>query len=92
MANKDTFTSDEWTLLRIAPSFVSVGISAVDPSGLFSSVKEVVAGANRTMATLLFPVTIEVSVAQMTYGMMPLAFDMLAPTFSLMMVEGTSKW
>ena len=52
MANKDTFTSDEWTLLRIAPSFVSVGISAVDPSGLFSSVKEVVAGANRTMATL----------------------------------------
>ncbi|HTK99350.1 MAG TPA: hypothetical protein VL379_15060 [Pseudomonadales bacterium] len=52
MANKDTFTSDEWTLLRIAPSFVSVGISAVDPSGLFSSIREVLAGANRTMATL----------------------------------------
>lgn len=52
MATKDSFTSDEWTLLRIAPSFVSVGISAADPSGLFSSIKEVVAGANRTMATL----------------------------------------
>jgi hypothetical protein len=52
MATKDTFTSDEWTLLRIAPSFVSVGISAADPSGLFSSIKEVVAGANRTMTTL----------------------------------------
>ncbi len=52
MATKDTFTSDEWTLLRIAPSFVSVGISAADPSGLFASIKEVVAGANRTMATL----------------------------------------
>jgi hypothetical protein len=52
MATKDSFTSDEWTLLRIAPSFVSVGISAADPSGLFSSIKEVVAGANRTMAAL----------------------------------------
>jgi hypothetical protein len=52
MATKDTFTPDEWTLLRLAPSFVSVGVSAVDPSGLFSTIKEVVAGANRTMATL----------------------------------------
>jgi threonine dehydrogenase-like Zn-dependent dehydrogenase len=52
MANKDAFTSDEWTLLRIAPSFVSVGISAVDPSGLFSSIREVLAGASRTMAAL----------------------------------------
>jgi hypothetical protein len=52
MANKDTFTANEWTLLRIAPSFVSVGVSAADPSGLFSSVKEVIAGANRTIATL----------------------------------------
>ncbi len=52
MAKQDTFTSEEWTLLRIAPSFVSVGVSAVDPSGLFSSIKEVIAGANRTMATL----------------------------------------
>lgn len=52
MAKRDTFTTDEWTLLRIAPSFVSVGVSAVDPSGLFSSIKEVIAGANRTIATL----------------------------------------
>ncbi len=29
-----------------------MGISAVDPSGLFSTVREVIAGANRTMATL----------------------------------------
>ena len=52
MATKDTFTPEEWTLLRLAPSFVSVGVSAVDPSGLISTIKEVIAGANRTMATL----------------------------------------
>jgi len=52
MATKDTFTPEEWTLLRLAPSFVSVGVSAVDPSGLIATIKEVIAGANRTMATL----------------------------------------
>lgn len=52
MAKRDTFTSEEWTLLRIAPSFVSVGISAADPSGLFSSIKEAIAGANGMIETL----------------------------------------
>jgi hypothetical protein len=52
MAKQDTFTSDEWTLLRLAPSFVAVGISAADPSGLYSSIKEVIAGTNEVIATL----------------------------------------
>ena len=33
-------------MLRVAPSFVAVGISAADPSGLFGSIKEVIAGGN----------------------------------------------
>jgi hypothetical protein len=52
MAKQDTFTSDEWTLLRLAPSFVAVGISAADPSGLYSSIKEVIAGTNAMIETL----------------------------------------
>ena len=45
MAKQDTFTPEEWTLLRLAPSIVASGTSAADPSGIFSSVKEALAGA-----------------------------------------------
>lgn len=45
MAKKDNFTSDEWALLRLAPSFVAGGTSAADPSGIFASIKEAAAGA-----------------------------------------------
>lgn len=45
MAKQDTFTVEEWTLLRLAPSFVASGTSAADPSGLFASIKEASAGA-----------------------------------------------
>lgn len=45
MARQETFTSDEWTLLRVVPSFVAGGVAAADPSGIFSSVRESFAGA-----------------------------------------------
>ena len=45
MAKQDAFTAEEWTLLRLAPSFVSGGMVAADPSGIFSSIKEAAAGA-----------------------------------------------
>ena len=45
MAKQDTFTPEEWTLLRLVPSLVSGGMSAADPSGIFSSMKEMIAGA-----------------------------------------------
>jgi len=45
MAKQDAFTPEEWTLLRLVPSLVSGGVSAADPSGIFSSMKEAVAGA-----------------------------------------------
>lgn len=52
MAKQDTFTAEEWTLLRLTPSLVAGGTAAADPSGLFSSVKESFAGA-KTMAEAL---------------------------------------
>jgi hypothetical protein len=38
MAKQDTFTAEEWTLLRLTPSLVAGGTAVADPSGLFSSV------------------------------------------------------
>ena len=45
MAKQDTFTAEEWTLLRLTPSLVAGGMAAADPSGIFSSLKESFAGA-----------------------------------------------
>ena len=45
MAKQDNFTSDEWALLRLAPSLVAGGTVAADPSGIFASIKEAAAGA-----------------------------------------------
>jgi hypothetical protein len=38
------FTAEEWTLLRIVPSFVTGGVSAADPSGILGSIKEATTG------------------------------------------------
>jgi hypothetical protein len=45
MAKQGDFTAEEWTLLRLAPSLVSGGTSAAEPSGIFASIKEATAGA-----------------------------------------------
>lgn len=52
MTDRTTFTDDEWTLLRVAPSFVAVGVVAADPSGLFASINEALAGAHAVNETL----------------------------------------
>jgi hypothetical protein len=46
VAKQDAFTAEEWTLLRLAPSLVSGGTAAAEPSGIFSSIKEAAAGAS----------------------------------------------
>lgn len=45
MAKQDAFSTEEWALLRLAPSMIAGGTAAADPSGLFSSIKESMAGA-----------------------------------------------
>ncbi len=44
MSTQSTFTAEEWTALRLAPSLVAGGIAAADPSGIFGSIKEATAG------------------------------------------------
>jgi hypothetical protein len=50
MAKQDSFTAEEWNLLRLAPSLASSGTAASDPSGIFGSIKEATAGAARMAA------------------------------------------
>ena len=45
MAKQDTFTAEEWTQLRLAPSFASSGVAAADPSGIFALIKEAASSA-----------------------------------------------
>jgi hypothetical protein len=45
MTRQHSFTADEWTLLRLAPSLVWGEIIAAEPTGIFASIKEAVAGA-----------------------------------------------
>jgi len=45
MAKQDSFTAEEWTQLRLAPSLVSGGVAAADPSGIFASIKEAASSA-----------------------------------------------
>ena len=45
MSRQVTFTAEEWTQLRLAPSFVAGGVAAADPSGILASIKEAASGA-----------------------------------------------
>ncbi len=44
MTKQAGFTAEEWTLLRTTPPFVSGGVAAADPGGIFGAVKEATAG------------------------------------------------
>ena len=44
MADKTTFTKDEWTLLLKSPMIAGMAISAADPGGLWGLLKESFAG------------------------------------------------
>jgi hypothetical protein len=52
MSTQNTFTTEEWTFLRIVPSLIAAGVSAVDPSGLFGSSKETTAGVAGMLESL----------------------------------------
>jgi hypothetical protein len=44
MANKASFTSEEWARIAASPMVASMAITAADPSGLWSLLKESMAG------------------------------------------------
>jgi hypothetical protein len=45
MSTKESYTSDEWSLLRSTPTFVSAGVATADPRGIIGALKEATAGA-----------------------------------------------
>jgi hypothetical protein len=45
MSFRDSLGTDEWSLIRSAPLFVTAAVSAADPGGIFHAFKEATAGA-----------------------------------------------
>ena len=45
MADKTSFTKDEWTLLLKSPMIAGMAITAAEPSGLWGLLKELFAAA-----------------------------------------------
>ena len=56
MANKNDFTQEEWT--KVLESIIAAGIavSAVDPSGLWGTLKEAAAGTPRSLQLSAIPI------------------------------------
>ena len=71
MANQQSFTPDEWTLLRTVPSFVAGGIAAAEPSGIFGSIKEASAGVRTVMTALASGKNLELFGALAADGSIP---------------------
>ena len=46
MSAKESYTSDEWSLLRSTPAFVSAAVAAADPGGVIGALQEATAGAS----------------------------------------------
>jgi hypothetical protein len=46
MANKQSFTPEEWTKVLQSPMLVGIAVSAADPSGLWGTLKEAAVGSS----------------------------------------------
>ncbi len=52
MTTQAAFTTEQWNLLRIVPSLVVDGVSTVDPSGIFGTIKEALDGMTEKIEAL----------------------------------------
>jgi hypothetical protein len=57
MADKSSFTKEEWTLLLESPMMAGMAVTAADPSGLWGLLKESFAGGNALAKALSDPGT-----------------------------------
>ena len=55
MADKTTFTREEWTLLLESPMMAGMAITAADPSGLWGLLKESFAGGSALVKVMFDP-------------------------------------
>lgn len=71
MTTQAGFTTEEWILLRTVPLFAAVGVSAADPSGFFSTIKEAATGTTGMIASLQQGTKIELLGALLADRSMP---------------------
>src|SRR5262249_676333 len=55
MADKNSFTPDEWTLLLQSPMIAGIAITAAEPSGLWGTLKESLAGGSALAKATIDP-------------------------------------
>ena len=55
MADKSSFTKEEWTLLLESPMMAGMAVTAADPSGLWGLLKESFAGSNALAKAIADP-------------------------------------
>jgi len=55
MADKESFTPDEWTKILQSPMLVAMAMSAAEPSGLWGMLKEAVASSSALPRPSLMP-------------------------------------
>jgi hypothetical protein len=55
VADKSTFTKEEWVLLLESPMMAGMAITAADPSGLWGLLKESIAGGNALAKAIADP-------------------------------------
>jgi len=71
MATQSAFTTEEWALLRIVPSFVAGGVSAADPSGIFGAIKESASAVREMVESLKEDSTLELMGAMLADRSIP---------------------
>ena len=71
MAKKETFSAEEWNLIRVAPILVMTGVAASDPGGLIGAFQESFSGVKNMMAAFKESSALELMSALMAEKSMP---------------------
>ena len=71
MAKKESFSAEEWSLIRVAPILVMTGVAASDPGGLIGAFKESFSGVKSMMGAYKENSSLELMGALMAETGMP---------------------
>ena len=86
MTTKETFSAEEWNLIRVAPILVMTGVAASDPGGLIGAFQESFSGVSSMMAAFKESSSLELLNALMGEKSMP-----TMPDKKQMLGEGSAE-
>jgi hypothetical protein len=86
MAKKESFSAEEWNLIRVAPILVMTGVAASDPGGLIGAFQESFSGVNSMMGAFKESSSLELMGALLAEKTMP-----TMPDKKQMLGEGSAE-